>query len=387
MYELFCYLTLNRAGTRTGRITWLYFGLLAFLLIANELLVNILHVMPLSISEPVFMWVGLLSPLILLFNRLDYSGPTRAEAQEAARVLAVAKEAREEVTLSYRLGKWVGQWVRRHCELVKVVNILGKRLGGLSLGVWLGVFLLVIIGATILDYHRSQSTNGAPAYLSAQLPDNSTRVAPGGVVLIVPAINGFRFPAEQERGVYALLAPVILPNSHLLAALLSDADFRLFASGHNPELNDYFILQIPRSIEDRAVTLSEFQSLRRGIREQQESAQIRVSPIVMRQLAEVSKQASDRAGVETTITITEPVSLGVFEDTERSIGVTILSKVRAETHAAQTEDLMLSASATTVVRGKLLYLNSACTFHSMIDVSRCNSQVKTWLFALHAANP
>jgi len=222
---------------------------------------------------------------------------------------------------------------------------------------------------------------------TAQVPDHSTRVVAGGVALIVPAINGFRFPNERERGVYALVAPFILPKNRLLAVLLTDGDLRLFADGRDPGLDDYFVLQIAHSIEDRAVTLGEFQPLRRGIRELQESAQIRVSPTVKRQLAEASKQTSDRAGVKITISITDPIPLGIFEDTERSIGVTFLSRVRAEAHEVRTEDLMLSASVTTVVRGKLLYLNGACTFHSMIDLSRCNSQVNAWLSALHAANP
>ena len=62
------------------------------------------------------------------------------------------------------------------------------------------------------------------ATATAQVPDHSTRVAAGGVILIVPAINGFRFPTERERGVYALVAPFILPKNRLLAALLTDGD-------------------------------------------------------------------------------------------------------------------------------------------------------------------
>lgn len=225
------------------------------------------------------------------------------------------------------------------------------------------------------------------ASASAQVSDESKRVAAGGVAIIVPGIDGFRFPTDREGGIYALVTPFILPQNRLLAALLSDRDFRLFASGRDPELNDYFVLQIPRTVEDRIVTLDEFQPLRRGIREQQESAQVGISPTVKRQLAEASKQASDRAGVKITISITEPIPLGVFVDTERSIGVTLLSKLRVKAHEARAEDLMLSASIATVVRGKLLYLNGVRTFRSMTDLSRCNSQVTAWLSALHATNP
>lgn len=225
------------------------------------------------------------------------------------------------------------------------------------------------------------------ATATAQVPENSTRVVAGGVALTVPAINGFRLPTERERGVYALVEPFILPKNRLLAALLTDGDLRFFAGGRNPKFDNYFVLQIPLSIEDRAVTVSEFQALRRGIREQQQSAQIQISPTVKRQLAQASTQASDRAGAKITINITEPIPLGVFEDTERSIGVTFLTKVSTEANEARSEDLMLSASVATVIRGKLLYLNGVCTFHSMIDLSRCNSHVSSWLSSLHAANP
>lgn len=225
------------------------------------------------------------------------------------------------------------------------------------------------------------------ATAAAQVPDHSTQVDAGGVALIVPAINGFRFPTKGERGVYDLVAPFISPKNRLLAALFTDRDLRLFAGGREPKFDDYFVLQIPRSIEGRAVTLDEFQPLRRGIREQQESAQIRISPTVNRQLAEAAKQTSDRMGAKIKLSTSEPIPLGVFEDTERSIGVSFLSMLRVEAHDGRTEDLMLSASVTTIVRGKLLQLIGTCTFHSMIDLSRCNSRVNAWLSALHAANP
>lgn len=225
------------------------------------------------------------------------------------------------------------------------------------------------------------------ATATAQIPDQSTRVVAGGVTINVPAINGFQLPIGQERSVSALVEPFIIPKNRLLAALLTSTDIRLFAAGGVLKLDEYLVLQIPRSVENRAVSLTEFQPLRRGIRENQEAGQFRISPTVKRQLTEASKQMSGRSGSKITISITEPIALGVFEDTERSIGMTLLSKVSAAAHEARTEDLMLSSSVVTVVRGKLLYINGVCTFSSMVDVSRCNSYAKAWLTKLHAANP
>lgn len=225
------------------------------------------------------------------------------------------------------------------------------------------------------------------ATATAQVSGISTRVVAGGVTLIVPAIDGFHLPIGQERAASALVEPFIIPKNRFLAALLTSADVRLLAASGALKLDEYLVLQIPRAIENRAVSLAEFQPLRRGMREGQVAGQLRISPTVKRQLTVASKKISDCSGSKITISVTEPIPLGVFEDTERSIGMTLLSRVSTTAHEARTDDLMLSSSVVTIVRGKLLYINGACTFNSMVDVSRCNSYTKAWLSKLHAANP
>jgi hypothetical protein len=78
--------------------------------------------------------------------------------------------------------------------------------------------------------------------------------------------------------------------------------------------------------------------------------------------------------------------MGVFEDTERSIGTTSLTRYSLQVNEARSDTLVLSVIALTIVRGKFLFMTGTCTFYSVADVSRCNSLVKTWLAALHAAN-
>jgi len=85
MIQLFRYLTMNRAGTRIGRATWVYLGLYVVFLVANDIPVHKMQVLTLSTTEHFFMWFALLSPLILLLNRFDRSGPTLEEAREAAK--------------------------------------------------------------------------------------------------------------------------------------------------------------------------------------------------------------------------------------------------------------------------------------------------------------
>lgn len=109
MVEWFVQLMRNRAGTRVGRATWVYFALWALLMI-------VIDVMRDSLSEAQVMWLlltfALVSPFILLLNRRDLSGPTREELDRAALIRNVAELANRRSTLSYRLGRWIGK--RRH---------------------------------------------------------------------------------------------------------------------------------------------------------------------------------------------------------------------------------------------------------------------------------
>ena len=111
MYALLRYLTMNRAGTRIGRATWVYFAIWAIVLVANNILVHQLHFLSNSDTETAFMCFILLSPGILLLNRLDRSGPTLQEAQAAAQARAAARRARDlatrDSTVAFRLGRWL----------------------------------------------------------------------------------------------------------------------------------------------------------------------------------------------------------------------------------------------------------------------------------------
>ena len=111
MYELLRYLTMNRAGTRIGRATWVYFALWAIVLEANYILVHKLHLLSSSDTETASICFTFLSLGLLLLNRLDRSGPTLQEMQAAEKTRSAAQRARDlatrESTLAFRLGRWL----------------------------------------------------------------------------------------------------------------------------------------------------------------------------------------------------------------------------------------------------------------------------------------
>jgi hypothetical protein len=134
IHKLVNFLILNQAGTRMGRATWLYFALWAIVIYIA--------------SKQILTCFALLSPLILLLNRLDTSGPTKEEVEQVSREVAAEKE------IKYLLGKWVG----RHKGLVKIVDIFSIRFGRFSLIGWLSILVVVTVLGTIF-YQRSQYTN------------------------------------------------------------------------------------------------------------------------------------------------------------------------------------------------------------------------------------
>ena len=97
--SMYHYLMLNRAGTRTGRATYAFFAIFAIL--ATALLNGV------EPANPAFLLLYVLSPAVLLLNRLDRSGPTLEEVQEAARARAARDLARRDSTVAFRVGRWL----------------------------------------------------------------------------------------------------------------------------------------------------------------------------------------------------------------------------------------------------------------------------------------
>ena len=83
----------NRAGTRTGRATWGYLAYIATLIL-------------LHLPEHITMWLVLTAPIILLFNRLDRSGPTVEEVR-------AREKSRMDSSSAYHYGIQFSKWIRR----------------------------------------------------------------------------------------------------------------------------------------------------------------------------------------------------------------------------------------------------------------------------------
>ena len=114
---LFRYLILNRQQTRAGKATWLYLGLWVTFIVLNQVIVHSIHAVSVEAMGPAYVVFVLASPIILLLNRLDTSGPTRAEVDEAIRAATVQAEAARLIGMKRSLSWKAGRLVRRLLRL------------------------------------------------------------------------------------------------------------------------------------------------------------------------------------------------------------------------------------------------------------------------------
>lgn len=225
----------------------------------------------------------------------------------------------------------------------------------------------------------------APA--NAQSARTSTIVTVSGVQLALPAVAGFRAPEGDERLVLNTVRVGVPPQHRMLALLLSEDDFKRFAEGELPRLDRYYVVQIPKRAEGMVVTISDFQSVRRSMKDDHS--------LLMRAHSAGDRdaiKAIDRGGrtlVDTRLPLrtAEPLALGIVEDSESAVGVHYLTRERPGDEFAPDGRRMLTISIATVLRNRLIFLDGACDTRTFDDIVRCRRNMKEWIALLHAANP
>jgi len=229
----------------------------------------------------------------------------------------------------------------------------------------------------------------ASAVLSTPVRSQSARaptiVLAGGVHLSLPAVTGFRIPDGDERQVMNFIRAGVPPQHRLLALFLSEDDLRRFAAGDLPRLDQYYVAQIPKRAEGMSLTISDFQSVRRSMKDDHSMA-MRAHTASQRDFVDsLMRGGTSVINGAAVMRSAEPLALGVFEDYQHAVGVNYLTLERDGHDGAGR--MLLTTSVATVLRGRLVFLDGACATRTADDVSRCRHQMKEWVEVLHAANP
>jgi hypothetical protein len=225
------------------------------------------------------------------------------------------------------------------------------------------------------------------APLHGQSARSATVVSVSGVQLALPAVTGFRVPEGDERLVMDVVHVGVPPQHRLLALFLSEDDIQRFADGQSPKLDRYYVAQIPKRAEGMVVTVSDFQSVRRSMKDDH-SLLMRAHTAGERDAIK-SIDRGGRVSIETRLPLrpAEPLALGVVLDSEHAVGVHYLTPKRPVDEQAPDGRQSLTISIATVLRNRLIFLDGACDTRTFDDIVRCRRNMQEWLTLLRAANP
>ena len=238
------------------------------------------------------------------------------------------------------------------------------------------IALAIAVASGAFSWHAKGQSARAPTTVSA-----------GGIHLSMPAVVGFRVPDSDERQVMNIVRTGVPPHHRLLAMFLSDDDLKRFAAGDPPRLDQYYVAQIPKRAEAMSLTISDFQSVRRSIKDDHSMA-MRAHSVSQREfVSSLERGGKGLINAVDLLRAAEPLALGIFEDYQHAVGVNYLTRERPDESIATKGRTLLTTSVATVLRSRLVFLDGACATRTADDIVRCRHQMKDWVELLHAANP
>ena len=226
----------------------------------------------------------------------------------------------------------------------------------------------------------------AAAPVVAQAPPAIHDVKVGPQTIRIPAPAGFErmdgIDAKQDEVAAEFVGAT---NRRLIMFGTPDAVAAL-RRGEAPLAPRNFNAQTLRSLEDRALTPAQFESLRAQAENELGTLGKRMDAVLGRTMDNAAKSLSEKLQESVEVTVGTPVPLGIFERTRDSLGFSML--IKSEFSIAGKNIAGLSAVACMVarVRDRCLYLYATSDRRTVEDEKWVEEEVLRWRDAIFAAN-
>jgi len=220
----------------------------------------------------------------------------------------------------------------------------------------------------------------------AQPSRGGVSVTLGGTVVSIPPIVGFRVPSESEREILSIVRPSVPPGHRLLATFFAESDLQRFAAGREPRIDQFQVAQVARRVEALDVTVSEFQGVRRAIKDDHSVLVRALTPAQRRQIDAIERGGPGLMPSLIQVSFAEPLPLGTIEDHERAVGIHYLTRAFRDEDGGRADRISVAASIAVWVRSRILYLDALCVTPTADDFTRCRKQLRDWIAAVQATN-
>jgi hypothetical protein len=216
---------------------------------------------------------------------------------------------------------------------------------------------------------------------------DSTLFEIGGRNLRIPPPAGFvRCDGINENWDTGFTS-ILPPSNRLLATYGSPEDQDLIRKSSPPDYSRNFNIQTVRSVESREIGERTFAGLRNEVKKGIDDMRTKLDTELKKLTDQSNKKMSADYGVYNALEISDTVILGYFEESDTSIGFTMVMKVglgkgdnREVTHG-------VVACLMTPVNGRLVNLYSSATYKGKEDQLLVEKTVKEWRDSIQAVNP
>lgn len=147
-----------------------------------------------------------------------------------------------------------------------------------------------------------------------------------------------------------------------------------------------FNAQTLRSLEHRALTSVQFESLRAQAESELGTLGKRMDAVLGRTMDNAAKSLSEKLQESVEVKVGTPVPLGTFERTRDSLGFSMLIKSELSIAGKETAGLSVVACMIVRVRDRCLYLYATSDRRSAEDEKWVKEEVLRWRDAIFAAN-
>lgn len=216
---------------------------------------------------------------------------------------------------------------------------------------------------------------------SAAYAADSVKVLVGDKVLLLPIPAGFVDPKDTAPVLHSRAERLTPPQMKLLAVYVAESDISAARTGTVPKFESYFMAQVLRGKEGETVDLKAFAAVKsqvRGAPKVEDQKQVRAE--VQRHISSAAREiGSSSKHAELALKIGESRQLGIFNETERSLSMLVVSDVEGANGARKYAAVMAQATSFVLLRGKVILFTAYKKIEGDADYSLLRKQCESWV--------
>jgi|GEM_PF-895964 len=224
---------------------------------------------------------------------------------------------------------------------------------------------------------RPQEPSGAASSMVIQLGTKS---------VVIPSPEGFGEATSQLEAIKRFFAATEDPNLDPLAIHMPFETIVRLKQGEYFDLPFYTKVSIAKKNREIDYSVKDFSSLVSYMKAGGGRILDMDSPEMKAMMKDQNKSLSELLAQEVTIDLSQPVNLGVIEQTQNSYSVLILIKIKFQSGSAQKEKLMVSSATLMRLNQRLIFVYTYRHADTKEDTDILRNFTRKWVAQILKAN-